>query len=172
VPENEPWQRLVDIHAITQVKARYCLLLDTKQWDAWRELFTEDLVVEGTKQQPDATRDDFVAGVKEALAGVQTVHQVHPPVIEFVDDRTARVVSPMFDDLRFPEGHPWREGFPRRLGYGHYEEEYRKDDGTWRISFMRLARLFVWREADGVPVEGGVPSAGAQWLATGRRVPT
>ena len=165
-------QRVLDTQAITQVKAKYCLLLDTKEWDVWRELFTEDLVVEGTKQEPDATREDFVAGVARSLDGVQTCHQVHPPVIEFIDDRTARAVFAMYDDLRFPEGHPWREGFARRVGYGHYEEEYRKDEDTWRISFMRLVRLFVWREQDGVPVEGGVPSAGREWLATGQRALT
>jgi SnoaL-like domain len=167
--ETDQLQRVLDVQAITQVKAKYCLFLDTKQWDLWRELFTEDLVVEGTKQAPDATREDFVAGVQQSLTGVQTAHQVHPPVIEFVDDHTARVVSAMFDDLRFPPDHPWREGFPRRVGYGHYEEEYRKDDGIWRISFMRLARLFVWRQEDGVPVEGGVLSVGAHWLKTGER---
>jgi hypothetical protein len=167
--DSDALQRLVDIQAITQVKAKYCLLMDTKQWDAWRELFTEDLVVEGTKQAPGATRDDFVAGVKGSLAGVQSAHQVHPPVIDFVDSRRARVVWPMYDDLRLPEDHPWREGFARRIGYGHYEEEYRKDEGIWRISFMRLARLFVWRQPDSVPVDGGVASAGLEWLTTGRR---
>ena len=37
---------LVEIEAIKQLKARYFRLLDTKRWDAWREVFTEDLRAE------------------------------------------------------------------------------------------------------------------------------
>ena len=32
---------LCEIEAIKQLKARYCRYLDTKQWDDWRQLFTE-----------------------------------------------------------------------------------------------------------------------------------
>jgi hypothetical protein len=169
VTSPEDIQQLLDIEAIKQLKARYFLYMDTKQWEAWRELFTEDLRVEGTKQAPDATRDTFVDGVRDSLEGVQTCHQGHTPIIELTGDTTARGVWAMFDDLRFPEGHAWSEGYPRRVGYGHYEEEYRKEDGEWRISLMRLARLFVWREQDGPPVLGGVPSAGKQWLEQAAR---
>jgi len=33
---------LAEIEAIKQLKARYFRLLDTKQWDAWREVFSDD----------------------------------------------------------------------------------------------------------------------------------
>lgn len=166
--ESDELERLRDVAQIRDLKARYCLYLDTKRWDDWRMLFTEDIRVDGTNQAEGASRDDFVRGVSESLAGVQTAHQVHEPVIELGASGTARGVWPMFDDLRFPDDHPWANGFARRIGYGHYEEEYRKEDGTWRISFMRLARLFVWRQDDGEPVTGGIPSAGADWLSAGR----
>jgi hypothetical protein len=167
VPEHDAVTELIEIGRIRRLKARYCLYMDTKRWDLWRELFTEDLRVEGTKQPPEATRDTFVDGVRAALEGVQTAHQVHEPIIELAGERSARGVWPMYDDLRFPDGHPWAEGFGRRVGYGHYEEEYRKDGDVWRISVLRLVRLFVWREADHPPVTGGVPSDGAAWLAGG-----
>jgi 3-phenylpropionate/cinnamic acid dioxygenase small subunit len=32
---------LNDIESIKQLKARYCRYLDTKDWDRWRELFTD-----------------------------------------------------------------------------------------------------------------------------------
>ena len=35
---------LWEIEAIKQLKARYCRYLDTKQWDDWRTLFTDDFV--------------------------------------------------------------------------------------------------------------------------------
>jgi hypothetical protein len=160
-------RRLLDLEEIKQLKARYCLYLDTKEWDAWGELFTEDIVVEGTKQ-PDGGRDAFVNGVSESLADVQSCHQVHSPIIEFAGEGRARGVWAMFDDLRFPEGHPWSEGYRRRVGYGHYEEEYRNEDGAWKISHLRLVRLLVWRENEGPLVEGGIRSAGRQWLEQGR----
>jgi SnoaL-like domain len=158
-------QRLLDLEAIKQLKAKYFLYMDTKEWEAWRQLFTEDLVVEGTNQPPDANRDTFIDGVRASLANVQSCHHGHMPVIELTSETTARGVWAMYDDLRFPEKHPWNEGYPRRVGYGHYEEEYRKVDGEWRISFMRLSRLLVWRETESGPlVLGGVPSAGKQFL--------
>lgn len=164
-------QRLLDIEAIKQVKGRYTLYMDTKEWDAWRELFTPDFVTEGTLQLPDVSRELFVDGVRALLEGVQTCHQVHSPIIEFTGQDTARVVWSMFDDLRFPEGHAASDGFPRRLGYGHYEEEYRKDGGHWRISFLRLVRLFQWREPEhGPAIPEGIPSGGLAWLE-GRRAP-
>ena len=161
--------RLLDIEAIKQVKGRYTLYLDTKEWDAWKELFTPDLAVEGVLQPPDVTREVFVDGVRAFLDGVQTCHQVHSPIIEFTGPDNARVVWSMFDDLRFPEGHPVSDGYPRRFGYGHYEEEYRRDGGEWRICFMRLVRLFQWRESEhGPEILEGIPSGGRAWLE-GRR---
>lgn len=37
-------EELLDIEAIEQIKAKYCLYMDTKEWESWRALFTEDLV--------------------------------------------------------------------------------------------------------------------------------
>jgi len=37
---------LAEIGAIRQLKARYFRFPDTKQWDAWRELFSEDFQAE------------------------------------------------------------------------------------------------------------------------------
>lgn len=33
-----------DIEQIKQLKAKYFRFVDTKQWDAWGELFTEDVI--------------------------------------------------------------------------------------------------------------------------------
>jgi hypothetical protein len=53
----------------------------------------------------------------------------------------------MSDDLLFPVGHPWSGSEPRRRGYGHYDEEYRRVDGEWKIASMRLTRIVEWVEA-------------------------
>ena len=35
---------LLEIEAIKQLKARYCRLLDTKDWQGWRDLFSDDFL--------------------------------------------------------------------------------------------------------------------------------
>ena len=73
------------------------------------------------------------------------------PVIEILGETSARGRWSMRDDLRLPAGHPWSGAQPsRRLGYGHYDEEYRREGGRWRISRMRLTYARLWT----VPEDG------------------
>ena len=157
-------EELLAIEAIKQLKAKYFLYLDTKQWESWRQLFTDDLRTDGTFF-PDASRDTFVNGVRDSLEHAVSAHHGHTPLIEVTGAETARGVWTMQDDVRFPEGHPWSGGHRRRVGYGHYEEEYRRMSGEWKISFMRLARLHVWSEPIvGLEVHGKKRSSSAAWL--------
>ncbi len=65
-----------------------------------------------------------------------TVHHGHMPEIEVVDATHARGIWAMYDRLEYPDGRV-------RSGAGHYDEEYRLVDGTWRIARMTLNRLYV-----------------------------
>jgi SnoaL-like domain len=143
-------QELFDIEAIKQLKADYFFLMDTKQWDRWEELFTTDLRVPGPARIQQG-RDAFTGYVRKHLEGVVSCHFGFMPVIDVVDSDNARGRWSMFDDLRLPTGHPWCEQHSRRLGYGFYEEEYRRDDGSWRISFLELSRIHVWFVPDPMP---------------------
>jgi hypothetical protein len=133
---------LYDIEAIKQLKARYFRLLDTKQWDEWGLVFTADCVME----LPEADlvhhgRAEIVEQVSGALAGTRTVHHGHMPELEITGADTARGVWAMFDYVEWPAGaNGERVGLN---GYGHYVEEYRRDDGEWRIARIRLERLRV-----------------------------
>lgn len=147
-PQNV--QDLLAIEAIKQLKANYFFLMDTKQWEAWRLLFTSDLRVEGTISA-DSGRDDFVDSVRDLLEGVLSCHHGYTPIIEMDNDVTAHGRWAMYDDLRFGQrgpSHPLSGRYTRRLGYGYYEEEYRRVDGEWKISYMRLHRLYVWSDPD------------------------
>jgi hypothetical protein len=169
VADLDDVRRLLDIEEIKQLKARYFFLMDGKRWDEWRTCFTDDCRFAGTLQDPEAGIDDIVAGVRTLLQDVVSVHQGHMPAIELTGADTARGVWAMYDWLEFKPGHPlYDAGCPHRIGYGHYEEEYRRDGGTWKISFMRLARLRL----DRVPADAVRPSdqsivmsAPAEWLA-------
>jgi hypothetical protein len=66
------------------------------------------------------------------------------PEIHGLGADSARGIWAMFDRVEFDDvvdhGHGVSRGF---TGFGHYEEEYRKVDGTWKISFLRITRLSV-----------------------------
>ncbi len=140
-------QDLLDIEAIKQLKADYFFLMDTKQWSEWRDLFTEDFRVVGSSAH-ESGRDAFVDFVRQHLETVMSSHHGSMPVIEILDERTARGRWAMYDDLRLPAGHPWSKKPSRRRGYGHYDEEYRREHDRWRMSSMQLSRLWVWTEPD------------------------
>jgi hypothetical protein len=128
---------LVEIDAIRQRKARYFRFLDTKQWDAWRELFTEDFRAEIHGPHPVIhfeNRDEMVESNRKILAEAPTVHHGHMPEIELMGPGTARGIWAMEDIVKLGAGF---------VGYGHYHEEYRKVEGDWRIARLRLTRLHI-----------------------------
>lgn len=135
-------QRLLDIEAIKALKARYFRLMDTKQWDAWGQVFATNVRME----VPEASlvldgRDAVVASVSAALAGTTTTHHGHMPEIEITGSNTASGIWAMFDYVEWPPG---TDGIRIGLkGYGHYLEEYVREDGQWRIARIRLERLRV-----------------------------
>jgi uncharacterized protein (TIGR02246 family) len=140
--ENDLLRRLLDIEEIKQLKARYFRLMDTKRWDEYALVFAKDAVME----VPEANvvnhgRDAIVQGVSKVLEGVRTVHHGHMPEIEITGPDTARGIWAMFDYVEFP---PTKSGDRFGLkGYGHYREEYVREDGQWRIHRLRLERLRI-----------------------------
>jgi hypothetical protein len=143
---------LVDIEAIKQLKARYFRFMDQKKWDEWAMVFAEDahlVVPEGAVDERG--RAAVVASVSGALEGVRTVHHGHMPEIEITGSDTARGTWAMFDYVEFPpRANGERVGLQ---GYGHYTEEYVREDGEWRIASLHLSRLRI------DPLGGGLPSA-------------
>jgi hypothetical protein len=136
-------QQLLDVEAIKQLKADYFYLMDTKRWEEWKELFTEDFAVDGPAAHRGG-RDGFVEFVRELLQDVTSFHQGSMPVIDIADETTARGRWSMSDILWLPAGHPWSGGeATRQQGYGHYHEEYRRETGPWKIARMRLSRVVV-----------------------------
>jgi hypothetical protein len=135
-------QRLLDIEAIKQLKARYFRCMDQKRWDEWGDVFARDAVLEVPEANMVTTgRDAIVAGVSSLLEGARTVHHGHMPEIEVTGRDTARGTWAMFDYVEWPNADDGaRVGLQ---GFGHYVEEYAREDGEWRISRSRLVRLRV-----------------------------
>ena len=123
--------------AICEVKARYCRLLDTKDWEGWGQLFTEDVMLDTTGSGGEVThgRAALLASVRGAIEQAKTAHQVHSPEITIDGDRATGIWA-MQDRVIWGEGRAL-------TGYGHYREEYVRQDGTWRIARQWLTRLIV-----------------------------
>jgi uncharacterized protein (TIGR02246 family) len=128
-------ETLADLEAIRQLKARYFRLLDTKQWEAWGDVFTEDARLQwgpGEEQVMEG-REAIVRSVSASLEGGVSVHHGHMPEIEITGPGTARGIWAMHDRIDHPR-------YTLR-GYGHYHEHYVKQDGRWRIHRLNLTRL-------------------------------
>ena len=63
-----------DIEAIKQLKARYFRTMDTKDWDAMREVFTDDVVVDTSEAGGSVVSgaDEFMTFLQEVLRGAVT----------------------------------------------------------------------------------------------------
>jgi ketosteroid isomerase-like protein len=123
---------------ICELKARYCRFLDTKQWDAWADLFTEDFVLDTSEAggpPPIKGRAEAIAMVRQTIDPARTAHQVHTPELS-IDGNTAQGIWAMQDRVIFGDGSAL-------TGYGHYTESYVKSGGKWRIAASKLTRLHV-----------------------------
>ena len=127
---------LEDIEAIKQLKARYCRTMDTKDWAAMRQVFTDDVVMDTSASGGNVVTgaDEFMAFLVETIGDVVTVHHCHTPEIEFGSATEATGWWAMEDVLRWPNSMELH-------GYGHYRETYAKVDGQWRIARSELTRL-------------------------------
>ncbi len=124
--------------AITNLKARYCRLLDTKDWTGWRALFADNLVLDTSPAGGERIdgADAAVAYVRSSINDARTAHQVHSPEIE-IDGDTATGIWAMNDRVL------WSPERPSACGYGHYTERYVKQGGEWKIAASTLSRLHV-----------------------------
>lgn len=125
-----------DVEAIRRLKARYFRTMDTKDWDAMRQVFTDDVVIDTREAGGDVVRGaaEFMAFLEGALDGAVTVHQGHMPEIDLTSETTATGIWALNDIVIWPNGM-------RLDGYGHYYETYEKGADGWRITSSKLTRL-------------------------------
>ena len=140
----DPIEKLLALEEIKQLRAKYWRTLDTKQWEDWGSVFTEDCWLKfdagvstggGDPQTHPVveTRKGMVEFVSKLLHQAVTVHQGHFPEIEFTSDTEAKGIWPMEDIVE-------RETLTL-FGRGHYRETYRKIDGNWKFTSIHLTRL-------------------------------
>jgi hypothetical protein len=144
-----PLDELLAIKAIERTKARYCRFMDTKRWDDWGMLFTQDATLDVSEDvtpemgpQIVHGRAAIVAQVRAVVDTALTTHQVHSPEITLLSASAASGIWAMQDVVMWPEGvaRPIRE-VHSLTGFGHYHETYSLDADEWRIASLRLTRL-------------------------------
>jgi ketosteroid isomerase-like protein len=138
--------QLLAIEAIRAVKARYCRLLDSKDWTGFAALFTEDAVMDvsqDTGNPPISGIEAIVAQVRFAVDHAATSHQVHTPEITLEGPDCAQGLWAMQDRVVWQAGKSPVPGVASITGYGQYHETYRREHGIWKIAALRLSRFHV-----------------------------
>jgi hypothetical protein len=127
-----------DIEAIKQLKARYFRYLDTKDWDRYRSVFTDDVVIDvtGSSGGVYVGLDAYMDYILGYVSRLRTVHHGHMPEITLISSTRATGVWSMEDRVLLADGREMN-------GQGHYFETYEKRDGEWRIQEMALTRLRI-----------------------------
>ena len=135
-------ESLLDIEAIKALKAKYFRTVDSKDWDGLSSCFTHDLVADygGWSGIRSKGRDNCIAQAKDVLKDAETIHHGHMPEIVLSGDGTATGIWSMEDIVKLP-------GLLIH-GWGHYHENYRKENGVWKISSIKLIRLRLLKNGE------------------------
>ena len=153
-----PGEKALAIQEIRACKAKYWHYMDMKRWDDLKQVFTRDVIADFrgerdlkpgepmsklppvaealAKGDPAASqgRDRLVDQLyKGLLQDWVTFHLGGEPIIELTGPDTATGMWPLFDYISHKD---------RALkAYGHYHDQYRIEDGQWRIAYMSLTRV-------------------------------
>ncbi|WP_193783260.1 nuclear transport factor 2 family protein [Streptomyces sp. E5N91] len=84
---------LSDLDQISMLKARYCRLADTKQWDAMAALLTDDAVMRfydvGGALLNEVTAAGLARTIGERVGSGQPVHHLFSHEIDFTSETSA-----------------------------------------------------------------------------------
>jgi SnoaL-like domain len=139
-------EQLTALEDIRLAKARYCRLIDLKQWENLRQSFAQEISLAFYDVRGGVTNefndiDHFMSLTSSRLQSARTIHQVHNPEIELISATTASAIWSMEDRIVFPDGVAGP--FKSLHGFGHYHEVLQKTGGTWRISRLELRRTIL-----------------------------
>jgi hypothetical protein len=132
---------LVEMEKIRRLKYRYLRCVDLKLWDEIGEVFTQDATADyGT---PSAGRPlnltgrgEIVTFLRDSLGkDIITLHAAGQPEID-IDGDTAT------GTWRFTDTVIATEYKVVIAGAAFYEDRYRREDGTWRISHIGYQRIY------------------------------
>ncbi|UMB69709.1 nuclear transport factor 2 family protein [Mycobacterium paraterrae] len=131
--------QLLAFHELAQAKARYCRLLDCKDWVGLSELLSEDIEFDLSDGNPDVPpitgRENVLNAVQSSVAGAKTVHQVHAPEFDLHGD-DAWVVWAVQERVVWDNG-------TSLTAFGRYHDHWIRHGGQWKISALRLTHQIM-----------------------------
>lgn len=123
-------ETLVELEALRQLKARYCLFLDSHSYTDLRRQFTADAVVRGTNTPFARAGSERTLSADEFIDNVQSEHRDHALRFHTLHIPLMSVPSPDQGFALWP--------FSTFSLRGYYDEEYRREAGVWKICAMHL----------------------------------
>ena len=152
---------LVEIEQIKRLKYRYVRLLDQKGWDELADCFTSDATASfGGGAYAFEGREAILGFYRRNMSSelMLTSHKVHQPEIELTGPDTATGVWALDDVVVHGE-----YGITVR-GAAFYQDEYRKEEGGWRIHHTGYRR--VYEEVE--PRRADLRVTASWWATDGR----
>ena len=135
---------LIEKDQIKELKARYFRGLDTKNWELFASTMSDD--VKGRYSDGKLSfdgREPLVGFMQENLSigTVITMHHGHHPEIQINENATEATGTWYLQDMVID-----LVGKTRLYGAAIYKDEYRKEDGEWKISHTGYSRTFEFVE--------------------------
>ena len=135
-------QRLVDESDLRDLIHRYALGLDTRDWELWRSIFTDDVVIDLSDYEPDPPPrrlpiDRFLGYTQRLFAGFDaTQHLIGTHRFAIHGDR-ATITAHMRAEHWLTSG----QGTDRYTMYGTYTDDCVRTPDGWRVSAVKLTLL-------------------------------
>lgn len=122
---------------VVDVKARYCRLLDAKDWARWSALFLRDATLQfgPSSEAVVRGRDAIERLLSRQLRSATTLHEARDPELREDGLGRVRIVWRMKDRVETP--------LYLLEGAGFYEDVYAETPVGWRIASLRLHRSKV-----------------------------
>lgn len=126
--------RIADQLEIAALLSRYARAVDTKDWDLYRSVFTEDAVIDYSSNGiPAGTRDDIAEFLGQAFTAIpMSMHYITNIEVDFDGVGDTATVRAMFYN---PMQLPGKTDLSSCGGYYHHEV-VRTADG-WRSRHLR-----------------------------------
>jgi hypothetical protein len=128
-----------DVDDITALLYRYARAVDTKNWELYKSVFTEEAVIDYSSATPIVGSPEEVANMlREGFAVIPwSVHYITSvEVLESTDD-TARVLDMFYNPMQLP-------GMSDPSTYcGYYHHEMVRTPDGWRSRSLREDNLWL-----------------------------
>ena len=120
---------LEDRAEIAELRARYCHVLDQRDWDALAQMFTEDGEFDGLAHaRGRAEIHQFFSGVVDGLAE-GFWHFCTNPTVQIDGDRATGRISMQYLSVR--QGVSY-------VSAGHYDVRLERVDGAWKFRARKI----------------------------------